>query len=270
MSTEMPGATVDPQQLYRLATRLLSYPTPGGEAQKVRLLVGEIPPDLPLTLPLPPDAQVLGTQIIDQSNIQVVLDAPQPVDVILEFYRTQVTAAGWQAVTMPWQHGFGHAMMANQLVFCQGRRGPALTVQVSPRPQGTDVRLQFQLDPRHSPCTMRSALLQMPTSPIPALRMPSGASQRGGGGSGNDGNHWHSTTILETPLTAVQVADHYQQQLVAAQWQLLQQESSEKAAWSRWRLQDEEGDGWSGMLIVVNAATEKPTLFAFIHAELLP
>ena len=117
---------------------------------------------------------------------------------------------------------------------------------------------------------MRSALLQMPTSPIPALRMPSGASQRGGGGSGNDGNHWHSTTILETPLTAVQVADHYQQQLVAAQWQLLQQESSEKAAWSRWRLQDEEGDGWSGMLIVVNAATEKPTLFAFIHAELLP
>src|SRR5438552_3920793 len=91
-------------RLRELAERLLlqQYPYgyygtgPGGptgmEDPSVELLVGQVPPDMGLDLPLPPSAQVVGTVVRHgglpfAGTTEVVLDVPGSTAEVLAFYQ---------------------------------------------------------------------------------------------------------------------------------------------------------------------------------------
>lgn len=175
----------DEQLLLTLTHRLLSSPYPGGLAEDVQILVGELPASLAIELPLPEGAGVIGSLVRADQSVQVVLDVDQPADTVVAFYRAQLEPAGWHEFHWPMRPGgFGFGSEAATVTFCQSRRGPSLTVAVlEAEGAPTDVRLNLQIDPRHSPCAMLGRPYGPMTSPIPNLRAPAGARTHGGGGS---------------------------------------------------------------------------------------
>ena len=52
-------------QLRELAEQLLApqFAGPGGQLPTIRLLAGELPPDLPLALPMPPGGRLIGSAV---------------------------------------------------------------------------------------------------------------------------------------------------------------------------------------------------------------
>lgn len=262
----------DEQLLLTLTHRLLSSPYPGGLAEDVQILVGELPASLAIELPLPEGAGVIGSLVRADQSVQVVLDVDQPADTVVAFYRAQLEPAGWHEFHWPMRPGgFGFGSEAATVTFCQSRRGPSLTVAVlEAEGAPTDVRLNLQIDPRHSPCAMLGRPYGPMTSPIPNLRAPAGARTHGGGGIGGGGNSWHSTVILETDLDAVALVAHYNEQLQAVGWKLADHGRAGPTAWSTWRFSDDQGDTWAGILLTLDTAGRAGQRFASLYIELLP
>ncbi len=86
---------------------------PPGEGHTVQLLVGMLPPDLPIALPLPPGSRIIGTaahQIEDpfggmmprggrtRRTWEIAFDAPLPAAEVGTFYEQALIGQGW---TMP-------------------------------------------------------------------------------------------------------------------------------------------------------------------------
>ena len=79
-------------QLRELAEQLLApqYAGPGDQLPTIRLLVGELPPDMPLALPMPPGGRLIGSAVQVTSgrtdNMNVVLEARGTSGDVLSFY----------------------------------------------------------------------------------------------------------------------------------------------------------------------------------------
>ncbi len=260
----------DGQLLLTLTQRLLSSPYPGGPAEEVQILVGKLPPALPIELPLPEKAGIIGSLVRGDHSAQIVLDVDQPAAAVVAFYRAQLEPAGWQEFDWPMRpRGFGYGWEANAVMFCQSRRGPSLTVSAfEAEGAWTDVRLNLQTDPRHSPCAMPGRAYGPMMSPIPNLRAPAGARMYGGGSSGGGGgNSWHSAATLETGLDAAALAAHYNQQLQAAGWEIVDQGRAGSSAWSTWRFRDDQRDAWAGTLLILDAAGKADRRVAYLYVE---
>lgn len=264
--------TEDAAALRELAVRLLRARFPGDPeaAGEMQLLVGEVPGGLPVELPLPPGSRVVGSFVRGNLHgISIVLDAAQPAEQVLEFYRERLSGAGWSRPELP-HHGGGFMpdFMANRAIYCYGARGPALTVTAEPAPgQPTNVRLELQTDPRHSPCGAHVRHMGGGHEMIPNLAPPTGARQMPQGGGGG-GDSWHSYAILLTELDLAAVAAHYASQLTGAGW--MQDASGEggPAAWSAWSLRDEDGAPWHGLLFVLKRPEAEGQYHLIIRVEL--
>lgn len=95
-----PAPPEDAAALRELAVRLLRARFPGDPeaADEMQLLVGEVPAGLPVELPLPPGSRVVGSLVRgNPRGISIVLDAEQPAEQVLEFYRERLSGAGWRA-----------------------------------------------------------------------------------------------------------------------------------------------------------------------------
>src|SRR5258708_1518979 len=75
-----------------LAQRLL---TPPGSASAPRLLPGQLPSDLPLSLPTPPGARVVGSLVRDLGGVtfDIVLDVPGAAGAASGFFDQALPAA---------------------------------------------------------------------------------------------------------------------------------------------------------------------------------
>ena len=272
MDKRIPTFESDEQALRLLARRLLSAPYPGGPAEEVQILVGELPADLPIEVPLPEGARTIGSLVRGDRSVQIVLDVDQAADAVVAFYREQLETAGWYELDWPMRPGgFGFGAEAAMATFCYSRRGPSLMVTAFEAEGAlTDVRLNLQTDPRHLPCTMLGWPHGPPMSLIPNLRAPTRATMHGGGGSSGSGNSWHSTVILETDLDAEALAAHYNEQLQTAGWKLADRGSAGPAAWSTWSFTDDQGDTWAGTLLILETAGGAGQRFAYLYIELLP
>jgi hypothetical protein len=267
MDKRLSSLESDEQLLHTLTQRLLTSPYAGGPAEEIQILVGQLPPALPIELPLPEKARIIGSLVRGDHGVQIVLDVDQPADAVVAFYRAQLEPAGWQEFDWPMRPGgFGFGWV----IFCQSRRGPSLTVSAF-EAEGvwTDVRLNLQTDPHQSPCAMPDRAYGRITSPIPNLQAPARARMYGGGSSGGGGNSWHSTATLETGLDAAALATHYKQQLQAAGWEIVDQGRAGSSAWSTWRFRDDEGDTWVGTLLILDAPGKADRRAAYLYVELL-
>lgn len=265
----LPRAEGSEPALRTLAERLLHIPFPdmSETADEIHLLVEQLPEQLPVEIPIADGSRIVGSLVRGRYSVTIVLDSDRTPVQVLDFYRERMQAAGWAVPEMPMHGGGGFmpAFFANRIMFCRGARGPALNVSADAEPgKPTDVRLDVQLDPRHSPCGQRHHMGMHEM--IPALAPPPNARvmPQGGGGGGDS---WHSNALVETDLDLAAVAGHYARQLEQASWTRGDEGQSGPAAWSTWTLRDEENEPWRGLLLILERPDSARGYFLFIRVE---
>lgn len=255
-----PDAAAATEGLRALTLRLLwpRYPLMPVPASEPELLVGQLPADLPVAVPLPPQSRVIGS-LASQESANIVLDCDLGAEAVLDFYREQLGAQGWTIPGMrgPRQGGFVHESAAGPqayVQFCQGNRGLSVTIHEAPgRPLPVHLQLDTYDDPRQSPCAPpdpRLAMRDRIWAVIPPLTPPLGARQRPEGGSGGQ-DVVITTARLKADLNLAAVTAHYARQFERAQWTHLDEGTSGPAGWSAWSFKDEGGTPWHGLFVAL-------------------
>jgi hypothetical protein len=246
--------------LEELALRLSTFPG-DPRVDSLQLLVGQLPANLAIGIPLPEKSQVLGTLIRSPEDIDIVLNSELSPDAVLNFYKECMTAAGWNELeTMRSMHGgFVHAgfpAFENRITFCKGPDGLAFTVNAFEGKQGhTDVRIDVNAGSEHSPCAQPNRMQQRMMhrdlqNLIPPLMPPKGAKQQGGGGGGG-GDSWRSSATLDTDMELTALSTHYAAQLAKGGWVRTDEGKTGPLAWSTWTFQDEDKETWNGLFFIL-------------------
>lgn len=255
--------TPDPNEtlLYELALRLATYPG-DPRVDDPRLLVGQLPSDLSIEVPMPEGSRLLGSLVRSQENIDIILDCPLSTDEVVQFYRERMAAAGWSELETIGPHygGFVHSSLPrfhNHIVFCRGSQGPAFSINAyEGKNSRTAIRIDLDGGSEYSPCSQprrdrRRMMHRDLQELIPMLFPPPGARQSGGGGGGGD-DHWYSTATLETEADLPTLAAHYTAQLAGGGWALSGEGHAGPLAWSTWTFQDKENEPWRGLFFILD------------------
>jgi len=241
-------------ELTRLVKRYLTYP--GGGYGEPEILVGELPSDLPVDVPIPKDAEVIGSITTPRSDkhksIQIMLDVPREPDEVMEFYRGCLTKKGWrEEMKRPSSAGgFVSPMVRSRVNFCyEGKLLLNVYAYSTEEGKPTDVRLHVNDDPQIV------AYAEEPVRPgagdvLPALLAPEGAIQMRGSVGGSGGERRYSQATLETNLSANKLHTHYRAQLLEAGWKLEEEGGDGTVAWSTWSFVDDSDNDWVGLLLV--------------------
>jgi hypothetical protein len=251
----------DDALLRELVERLLAQAgpaPPGVTLPPVRLLPGALPADLPIAPPLPPGARLIGSVVRPTffgsptalgpevgEGVEIVIDAPQPPAMVLEFYREALAAQGLTAP--PTVRGFRpggflpSVGITSAAFFCGGERVPFVEVVALPRQgQPTDVRVRIQ--PFPGPCGASfgppGPPPSPPSDPVPPLEPPPGVTVLPGGGGGSPFLRSHGA-LAQTEMSVAELEAHYARQLTAAGWTRIAGGADGPLAWSVWRVPEE-------------------------------
>jgi hypothetical protein len=243
--------------LRELAVRLLTFHhsllLAGQQLQEPQLLVGQLPPDMPVELPLPEGSRLLGS--FAQENPIIVIETKLADEDVVAFYRERLTTAGWTAQEEhfgPHQGGFIHSSMADHAMatfFAPDDRF-TLTVQTAPAPDGrTSVQLTLYGETagfrprqmRHGPDFM---------DVLPPIRPPRRATQMPRGNSAGP-DSVESAAALETDFDLAAVSIHYVDELERDGWRRVDAGTSGPAAWSAWSFVDSELATWQAVLLIL-------------------
>lgn len=258
--------------LRQLAFRLLSpFGYDGSPEQQPDLLVGRIPPDFPIELPMPVDARIVGS-VIGERRTDIFFDTKMPAPELDKLYSDWMAELGWMNLHNRDQTG---ALQASGFVsfprtrnaslrplrgpndsfretYYKDEAGPTLTIYAnSPRDEVVAVQVTYQTyeHPERSPVWHRA---HASFAALPSLYPPEGATQKMGGGGGGNGGAWRQM-ILTADRDIASVAEHYNNQLAEAGWERVDSgvrsgvDDSRTAA-SYWRFIDDSGRRWRGVL----------------------
>ena len=264
----------DVQKAITLIKRLEGYP--GFSSGEPEVLIGELPADLSIEIPVPEDAKMIGsvTRFADYEYIEMFLDVPREPDEAMAFYRDQLTERGWVEFEAPYSHGggFSPANLSMPVIFCRDENsGPSISVLAYSLENNGDcgVRLTLDSNLRSSYCSMKDECRphSFYEDVLPSLQAPEGAVIRGSGGGGG-GDSWHSDATIETELGLKEIREHFENQLEEAGWTLEGQGSDERIGWSDWSLTDGDNNKWAGLLLVRDIGKEK-TWLLHLRADLV-
>ncbi|MBD2092249.1 hypothetical protein H6F67_20580 [Microcoleus sp. FACHB-1515] len=243
-----------------LALRLLRSPASFNE--KVQLLSGQLPDELPIEIPLLDQAQPIASFQQGQ-NFVILLQIDQPVLHLQSAYFNRLRAIGWlqcyskeewidfnlfTATDMP------RDRLPARLTFCYRPLSLMLILETrSTRANITLVRLTLSAnDPFNFDCYEEwersflnllplPQLIPPPESEVPpsAANLPSDRliAHRGRRGGGSEKN-WYSKSNLRTSLSGSALLAHYEAQLIQAGWTRQAGEALDRLLWSAWTLPD--------------------------------
>ncbi len=271
-----PPATATPvtdtATLQVLLQRIVGESYPGAPAQEATIYVGKLPDTLPVDLPLPDGSRVIGSVVRAEESIQVVLDAPQGPDRVLDFYRQRMPAAGWSVPdqSIAPNSGFVQSGFGTGLTFCQARTGPSLFINASAEPgQATDVRLTLNIAKTQSyPCSPQPGGLSASSTSIPRLVAPGGARQVEGGSGGSSTGSTYNSATLATDQNAAALAAFYGDQLAQAGWTKQDSGQSGPVSWSTWSLQDKQGTSWKGLFFALDLSGTPSRRFVYVRVDM--
>jgi hypothetical protein len=242
----------NPDLLRELAMRLLSQPSgPPGALLPVQLLPGALPPDLPLSLPMPDGSRLIGSAVHPQfpsgRYTDVVLDVPGRPAQVLTFYRTALATLGWTEPNSKFRApGFQPDVPVGNDLFCAGPTGPWLGIMAYGQATGVaDVRIMVHED-FPGPCPSSNPGPGAPPGPfvgaesVPSLDTPPGVqvlSTAVGApvvGGGMSIFISAGVAISDEPADAIEAA--YADQLTVAGWTMTDSGSDGLTAWSAWTL----------------------------------
>ncbi|MBV9387350.1 MAG: hypothetical protein JOZ78_13080 [Chroococcidiopsidaceae cyanobacterium CP_BM_ER_R8_30] len=280
-----------------LVRRVLAPQIPDVPArQDLQLLVRQLPPHLPVDLPLPDNVDVVGSVVRGQLSTEIVLDAQQSAEQVFAFYQQRLTAMGWRE----WQHpqragGFIPSVGLTGIRFQRGSLEPSLQVSTYPLLNGlTDVRLFLQshrglanavrpsrsvsefaststsitVPPRSVSGSTTQLAGHLPSSPLPRLEAPPSAWQSGSGGGGSS-DSFYSTATLITDLNSLTLVGHYGTQMEGAGWIRQSQGQSGPVTWSTWTL-DQQGQSWHGLLQTMELPEMPQRRVVYVRADYSP
>lgn len=253
----------NPDALRALAVRFIAPAVagPNGQAQSADLLPGAVPADLPVMVPAPPGAKIVGSVTRKFGGVsaswELAFDASGSADDLTAFYTMQLSGQGWTAPPARGvaAHGFAPATQISPPTgtFCRGNDGPYLAVNVVPTAGGVaDLRV-FVSASSGGICNGMAAPAAAPgpLDRLPALATPAGVTITNPTGSVNTGKAV-SEGVATTSATAVDLEAAYETQLTAAGWQKTGGTSASPFSWSTWTL---PGDGnYQGYLSVLEVA----------------
>lgn len=259
--------------LHELALRLATYPG-DPRVDEPQLLVGQMPPNLSIEVPIPEGSSILGSLLRSKENIDIVLDCSLTPEEVMQFYKERLTAAGWNELEAmrPPHGGFVHSgmrMFLNQIVFCGGTQGPAFTVNASKgKNSRTNVQIELNGSSEFSPCAQmsRQRLHRGLHELIPPLYPPQGARQQGGGGSGSTGS-WYTSATLLTDAELPTLVAHYHPQLAKGGWTLMGEGQAGPLAWSTWTFQDEDKEPWRGLFFILKTPGQENQFILVVRIE---
>lgn len=267
------------ERLRELAARLLtpraflvegltSYQTP-------QLIVGGLPHDLPLDLPLPDGAILLGSLIQRSAweGVTVLLDAPLPKGGVIEFYEQEL---GKQGFAM-WERPFPGDPPPDTAGVVLCRKDDWAEVGVSAyeaEGKPTEVQIHILTDPRSMQCAQEYPAVTPPFAEtlMPALTLPrdaqTGLAHLTGEGTASSTGKASYSTELYTLLSVKDIAAHYSVQIEEAGWKLIEKDEDELVSRSSWTLTDKFDGEWAGMLLVAAGPVEWSNRLVIFQIEL--
>jgi hypothetical protein len=236
------------------------------------LLPGQLPPNPPIELQLPPGAQLIGS-VIRRQNSTTIFDIDLTAEELLAFYRERMAALGWteqeQFPPPEQQSGFVHAMphQMTHAMFFASIHGTLLRLTAMPAPAAMiEAQLTLEMNPsRHGYGPLRRHLTS-DMELIPPLLAPDGAQQRSLGGGGG-GGEWRANAELTTDLDFAAATEHYTRQLEAAGWRESSHGEGDRVRWSVWDFADKDGEPWRAYLFVFQRPDEPKHYFLDIHCQ---
>jgi hypothetical protein len=252
--------------------RYLTQVYPGAPAVNAKVWIGKLPDDLPVEIPLPEGARVVASVRQPQPYTQIILDVPQTPEEITAFYAKALSENGWQPAPQgPPGGGFvGPAEVGERYCLKEGEAYVEIWSQEKPGGP-TDVRLNLTAPADFHMCQERGPeSMDQGMSLIPSLKAPRGAQMTGGGGGSSSDGSAYSSTDMESSLTAEELLAHYNAQLEAAGWELVDQGLTDGVGWSAWKLADKDGKEWGGTLLVMEGRLIPERRFALVSVERLP
>ncbi len=233
---------------------------PGWNNQPVTVYVAALAKDMPIDLPLPEKANLVGTVDRGQFGITVMLNmALTPQDVI-DFYSDSLNGDGWKKLEgVPGASGFVDQPVSSQ-TFCYTNAANVSTgvyinaQSTQDNTTGTDISIYSPAEP-----AMCAGISEAgygpgndPYSLLPQLKTPEGIEvlpQFGGGGGGGGGVGYRQASIyaaLKSDMAIADILAAYNDELKAIGWESISIESSDHLAYSGWSLKGWDDTVWTG------------------------
>jgi hypothetical protein len=281
-----PQPTDDPERVRQLAERLLATGSSGfgwgvdlvasGPRPTARLLPGRLPDGLPLTVPVPPGGQIVGsvarTMGGQLASAEILIDAPGTTAELRPIYEAAFSNQGWTAPKDFPSGGFQQIAPLLSYARCVGDdyQGMAIITLGQLDAGRIEVRLHLYLPalartsgpvgaPAGGPCATFSssrASIGIPNyrrDLLPTLTAPVGSRlQSTGGAMGSD--YATDEALAETDRSAGQLEAHFATQLEQAGWVKVDSGDAGAVAYSSWSLPHEPE--WFGMLTVAQTPVE--------------
>jgi hypothetical protein len=230
--------------------------------------IGKLPDDFAVNFPLPEGAQVFASIQGPYTAIQVLVDVPTSPDEVLASYQQMLTDAGWLPAPDNSQWGGFVSATDTWLIYCksdeQTEEQAALTVQAFSTASGqTELRLNLSTTDTQYTCEPDSSQpIDQAYIMIPTLTVPSRAVVISGGSASSGKDSAESSSDFRTSLSPQELVDHFFDQLQVEGWKPLDQGDAESFSWSTWSITDDQGDQWSGILIVLDNPVSQDLVYA--------
>ena len=235
------------------------------ELNGVQRLPGQLPPDMPVDLPIPDGARIVESEIQEDSVIFVILDVPMTPDLTLDFYRQHLASQNWREIP-GMNRGFVEQGVFS-VNFCQGPNNSSLIVTATPQENGTDLCISVMSDTDYSFCSQGPSFLDDWLMPIPMLTGPNGTRMLYAESMGGPDSMQAVSATLETEMNSSSLTDHYADQLKAANWTMIGEGESGPSSWSSWSYNNEDGRAWDGFLMALELpGTDEKQRFVLMQA----
>ena len=262
---ENQSITIREPSAEELAIRYLEAPYLGEtELQKVQLIPGKLPEQMPVQLPLPRGSEIFGSVLLGETEIGVVVDSDLDAEEVMAFYRQALASQNWTEMDVSGMER-GFMEWSTGSFFCQGSNNTSIAIAAYPQENGSEIRLDISTDPECSPCSFSGSDDWL--KPIPKLVAPRNASLSNQNFMTGCGNQVTISADVITELNSSALAAHFADQLIAANWTATSQEESGPAAWSTWEFEDEEDLIWDGFLTVLEVPGSEDKRFVMMQAN---
>lgn len=240
---------------------------PDSSVHEIKVYIASTPKDIPYELPIPDNAHIIGAVTGNWVDYLLIMDTNLTPKSAHEFYAKSLTEKGWHEA--PTNQGQGGFIYQSDLYsgYCYGDGEAFLSVETPQiSNEKTSVRLSLDITPDIYMCNPDSTGYgYLHADLIPELHAPNGAIVQGSSSGGSDRDA-EVTANLKSKLSAAEIVEFYNKQLLEVGWTMENNGSGEGASWSNWTLKDKDGKDWIGTLVVIKVSANN-TLFALLRIE---
>ncbi len=257
-------STNELQALHRLVSDVFSIPA------NTQLLAGRLPDQLPVELPIPEEAQLLGSLVAEPDRFEIFFDVALSLEQVRTFYRQQLLNTGWeeQELTPPHKKGFMVELRSlrniinRTLKFRHESQKFDLGVQVNSHRRNIPGIAKLHLTLVKSPASELFGGLDLP--PFPLLEDPLSVTRLNTSGGNEMG--YASNVHLETELELQALISHYEEQFEAVGWTKSDSGQNGALMWIRFSIMDHKSQPWLGWLNITKLGGVPNQYLAYARA----